>query len=218
MTRILLKFATPTIQGVLDEDGQVHYMPRGSKMKSIPLHAFIELKLPAWRALVWRTPDDHPCWVTLGWMGKLYGGTLEVIEPCEEGRFKNWYVSAPSNGKFRVGRTDSKPYDPEDWKMLRERVVSAAARWANDLGKPRVIQSFPDFMQDAPCTRFELWRDDDVSGVSGTGLIAEGVKFGDGKCVMRWRTRAASVSVYDSMKDLEHNHLHGGKSRIVWVD
>lgn len=86
------------------------------------------------------------------------------------------------------------------------------------MGAPFVAWAFPEFMSSAPSRRFELWRDDDVSCIRGTGLIAEGVKFGDGKCVMRWRTAHASVSVYDSMKALKHNHLHAGKSRIEWVD
>ena len=33
---------------------------------------------------------------------------------------------------------------------------------------------------------FELHRDTDVSGVSGTGVVAEGVEFADGTTVVRW--------------------------------
>lgn len=32
--------------------------------------------------------------------------------------------------------------------------------------------------------RFELHREEDVSGVSGTGVVAEGVAFSDGRVLM----------------------------------
>ena len=34
--------------------------------------------------------------------------------------------------------------------------------------------------------RFELHRDDDVSGVSGTGVVAEGVLFSSGRVALEW--------------------------------
>lgn len=66
--------------------------------------------------------------------------------------------------------------------------------------------------------RFELHRDIDESGISGTGLVAEGVKFTDGKAVLRWRTKHQSTGFYDSMEDLDTIHGHDGKTRIVWID
>ena len=38
---------------------------------------------------------------------------------------------------------------------------------------------------------FALIRDVDVSGVSGTGVVAEGVQFSDGTCVLRWTASTA---------------------------
>lgn len=35
--------------------------------------------------------------------------------------------------------------------------------------------------------RFELHRDTDVSGVSGVGIVADGVVFPDGTAVLQWR-------------------------------
>lgn len=66
--------------------------------------------------------------------------------------------------------------------------------------------------------RFYLVRNEDESGVSGTGTVAEGVEFTDGTCVMRWKTATASTAVYNSIVDLEVIHGHGGKTLVQWID
>ncbi len=66
--------------------------------------------------------------------------------------------------------------------------------------------------------RFVLRRDQDVSGVSGTGVVAEGVEFWDGKVAVRWRSLMASTALYDSMEDVVCIHGHEGKTRVSWID
>lgn len=66
--------------------------------------------------------------------------------------------------------------------------------------------------------RFTLHRADDVSGVSGTGAVAEGVEFADGTCAMRWLTTTASTAVYASAADIITIHGHEGRTRLVWQD
>lgn len=66
--------------------------------------------------------------------------------------------------------------------------------------------------------RFHLVRDVDVSGTSGTGIVAEGTLFSSGKAVVAWTTRYSSVAVYDSLAELEAIHGHQGRTRIVWID
>ena len=63
---------------------------------------------------------------------------------------------------------------------------------------------------------FILWRKKDVTGMSGTGMVAEGVEFTDGSCVMTWRTHLSSVSIYPNMKELISIHGHGGHAVIKW--
>lgn len=64
---------------------------------------------------------------------------------------------------------------------------------------------------------FELHRDVDETGVSGTGVVAEGVEFSDGTVALRWRSKwPTSVVFYDrGMEAVEAVHGHGGKTRIV---
>jgi hypothetical protein len=71
--------------------------------------------------------------------------------------------------------------------------------------------------------RFKLLRTSDVSGVSGTGTVAEGAQFSNGQCVMRWFGIRSSIGIYKSIEDLIaiHDHSgteHEGKNRIIWLD
>jgi hypothetical protein len=64
---------------------------------------------------------------------------------------------------------------------------------------------------------FELWRHKDETGISGTGIVAEGVQFGDGSCVLRWTAAVRSTVFYDSLADVEKIHGHVGKTEVVWT-
>lgn len=66
--------------------------------------------------------------------------------------------------------------------------------------------------------RFRLVREHDVSGVSGTGVVAEGVQFADGACCIRWGGDHRSTVVWDSVTDALAIHGHGGATHIEWVD
>lgn len=69
---------------------------------------------------------------------------------------------------------------------------------------------------------FILHRDDDVTNVSGTGDIAEGVQFSDGTVVLRWRSNlelaaGSSTAVWPDLKSMVATHGHDGKTRVVWM-
>lgn len=66
--------------------------------------------------------------------------------------------------------------------------------------------------------RFHLVRDEDHTGVSGTGHVAEGIEFTDGTCAMRWLTLRSSTAIYDSAVHVEAIHGHNGTTRIEWMD
>lgn len=66
--------------------------------------------------------------------------------------------------------------------------------------------------------RFQLVRDVDVTGVSGTGLVAEGIVFTDGTAVLRWLTDNSSTAIYTSIDMLILIHGHDGSTRIRWID
>jgi hypothetical protein len=66
--------------------------------------------------------------------------------------------------------------------------------------------------------KFKLVRDEDVSGVSGTGTVAEGVEWTNGKVQMCWLGTFAIIEAADSIHVIEAIHGHGGKTRVVWED
>jgi hypothetical protein len=68
--------------------------------------------------------------------------------------------------------------------------------------------------------RFLLVRHEDVTGVSGTGVVAEGVEFSDGCVAVRWASRwPTSVVFHDrGMDGVEAVHGHGGSTVIEWLD
>ncbi len=50
---------------------------------------------------------------------------------------------------------------------------------------------------------FELMRDEDISGVSGIGLVAVGVVFPSGKVVVEWLGSRSTFGIYDDLADVE---------------
>lgn len=66
--------------------------------------------------------------------------------------------------------------------------------------------------------RFVLKRDEDVTGLSGTGVVAWGVIFPDGRVATRWKSEVAQTCAFDSIEDVIHVHGHHGRTRVVWLD
>jgi hypothetical protein len=66
--------------------------------------------------------------------------------------------------------------------------------------------------------RFVLRRTEDVSGISGTGIVAEGAQFAGGKCAVAWLGTLCSVGIYDDVAAVEAIHGHGGCTVIEWLD
>ncbi len=66
--------------------------------------------------------------------------------------------------------------------------------------------------------RFHLDRQQDATGVSGTGIVAQGVLFDNGKVALRWLSEWPSVTVYNSVAEVEAVHLHHGATSLVWED
>ena len=66
--------------------------------------------------------------------------------------------------------------------------------------------------------RFYLQRDEDASGISGTGRIAEGVQYANGWCSMMWLTEYFSLVTYPGIDHVEKIHGHNGLTRIIFLD
>jgi hypothetical protein len=63
-----------------------------------------------------------------------------------------------------------------------------------------------------------LAREEDATGVSGTGIVAQGVVFADGTAALRWLTERRSTAVYASIDDVRAIHGHNGSTHVVWEE
>jgi hypothetical protein len=66
--------------------------------------------------------------------------------------------------------------------------------------------------------RFRLIRHHDVSGVSGTGPVAEGVQFTDGAVALRWYGDYPTTTVWDAIESVIAIHGHSGATEVEWLD
>ena len=65
---------------------------------------------------------------------------------------------------------------------------------------------------------FELVRYADVSGVSGTGTVAEGCVFTDGSVALRWHGQNPSTAVWPDLDSILAVHGHCGATVVRWLD
>lgn len=73
-------------------------------------------------------------------------------------------------------------------------------------------------MRETDMYRFVLDRAVDETGISGEGVVAEGVIFADGTVALRWLSETASTALYDSIADVIVIHGHGGKTQVRLLD
>lgn len=66
--------------------------------------------------------------------------------------------------------------------------------------------------------RFELLREFDLSGVSGTGVVAEGVEFSNGSYRIHWLGKMNTFEDGPSVEILKKIHGHGGSTLVIWID
>lgn len=54
---------------------------------------------------------------------------------------------------------------------------------------------------------FTMVRNGDETGVSGTGIVADGIEFPNGMVAVCWRSKTPSVNVYRSFVEFKHVHI-----------
>ncbi|WP_237773040.1 hypothetical protein [Streptomyces luteocolor] len=95
---------------------------------------------------------------------------------------------------------------------------ATAADQAALIEKIRDVAARPEPDPGAVARPFHLQRDHDVSGVSGTGIVAHGVLWPDGTASVRWAGPRPSIVFWDSIDDALAVHGHGGHTRLVFAD
>lgn len=72
--------------------------------------------------------------------------------------------------------------------------------------------------QGAKSKRFVLLRHEDISGISGTGIVAEGVLFPRGNAVLEWQTDMSGIEFFDDIDKVLKVHGHDGATEVIWID
>jgi hypothetical protein len=62
---------------------------------------------------------------------------------------------------------------------------------------------------------FYLLRKEDVSGISGTGIVAVGCIFPNGQVCLQWLTYTSSIVIHHSIEDVNEIHNHGGATEVI---
>jgi hypothetical protein len=68
-----------------------------------------------------------------------------------------------------------------------------------------------------PSRRFILLRIEDASGNSGTGAVADGCLFPNGRVALTWRKEPFAMTWYDDVSGL-NIHRHEGRTLVRWLD
>lgn len=66
--------------------------------------------------------------------------------------------------------------------------------------------------------RFVLYRFEDPTGISGTGIVAEGCLFNNDFVALTWTTETPSLTWHLDMANVEKIHAHGGLTKVKWLD
>ena len=66
--------------------------------------------------------------------------------------------------------------------------------------------------------RFFLKRRKDLSGISGTGMVALGIQMPSGKVVIEWLGDMPSETIFSNLEEMLKIHGHDGATTIEWID
>lgn len=65
---------------------------------------------------------------------------------------------------------------------------------------------------------FVIIRETDNTGISGIGIVADGVQFKNGKCVLCWRGKIQTIVIHENIKSVMQLSCSHSKSKIKWLN
>ena len=103
-------------------------------------------------------------------------------------------------------------------KKPRVRDRSRRSVCSSDIkGKP-MTKKTNQISSNSQMRRFVLIRVEDLTGVSGTGEVAEGTMFSCGLAVVRWLREPYAMGVYQTLDDVISVHGHKGRTQLQFID
>lgn len=193
-------------------------------------------------------PTGTPVEVDDELKGQLIEGTIghadapmgQMIEVGDNGLEINGH-RLPEEGLLGPVRVEHIDHDDRRLKVTVSYIAEReTTRVQQDLEKQMLIEEVPHHEGPGGCTcqlsgqtqrvvdlinktrrvmkRFVLQRDRDDTGVSGTGVVAEGVQLSDGRVVIRWFGPDSSIVIWGDMGSVLRVHGHKGATRLRWLD
>jgi hypothetical protein len=104
--------------------------------------------------------------------------------------------------------------EPEDKRWIVYYLRNGEVRYA---GKRNPVTG-AIVEDDAPIRYFILWRHEDVTGVSGTGLVAHGYERRDRKATVHWLGTWPTETTHErGIPSVEWLHGHAGRTEIIYT-
>lgn len=153
-------------------------------------------------------------------------------------RMKNKAIRAASEAKRRAAKVNCTPkwLTKEHLDQMKAFYVNCPPGWSVDhivplqgenvcgLHVPWNLQYLPVKLNSAkrnkllkhnPIISVKLVREVDVSGVSGTGVVAHGAVMPSGKVVLEWNSEMPSVEVHENIGFVYKIHGHNGMTKLI---
>lgn len=133
--------------------------------------------------------------------------------------------AAIADGLFEMPIDDMHPTQADETDRITDLVMAAILAADNQTDDGAAVSGptlRPAVSPPAPSSpisrRFQLLRHVDVSGVSGTGVVAEGAEWSDGSASVRWHGDHRSTAAWPSVEDVVAVHGHEGATELRWLD
>jgi phosphomannomutase len=150
---------------------------------------------------------------------------IKIIKQLNEGATLHFFGDKmhPGGNDYpvlkEIGENDDYSH-VEDWQETRD-ILSKLMNVDTNIEKLKPKPSIR--LAPRGIETFTVCRRKDETGVSGTGVVIEGVEFATGQVVLHWLTPfpKGSVSIFDSFEDFKRVHIlphPTNKTIITWSD
>lgn len=179
----------------------------------------IELRGYVWKVIVDPTRvDDDP--------GMFFGRLFRMIDirlnRDEKSTWPEGIVFEHITSGCRLSYKDSLLMDLTNSKVIQKkpRVRDRSRRTGcrNQTKGESMARKPNQIPSNSQMRRFVLIRVEDLTGVSGTGEVAEGTVFSSGLAVIHWLREPYAMGVYQSLEDVISVHGHEGRTQLQFFD
>ena len=179
----------------------------------------VELRGYVWKVIMDPTRvDDDP--------GMFFGRLFRMIDirlnRDEKSTWPEGIVFEHITSGCRLTYKDGLLMDLTNSKVIQKkpriRDRSRRPNCRNQIKGERMARKQNHISSTSQMRRFVLIRVEDLTGVSGTGEVAEGTVFSSGLAVIHWLREPYAMGVYQTLEDVITVHGHEGRTQLQFID